>query len=61
LYNEALPAKIGIKIWQPHGLLMPSKIKAQKMSKTYTLFRLKQIESMHGHWFISLREQDHAF
>jgi len=31
------------------------------MSKTYTLFRLKQTESMNGHWFISLREQDHAF
>jgi len=31
------------------------------MSKTYTVFRLKQIESIHGHWFISLREQDHAF
>jgi len=31
------------------------------MSKTYTSFCLKQIESMHGHWFISLREQDHAF
>jgi len=31
------------------------------MSKTYALFRLKQLESMHGHWFISLREQDHAF
>jgi len=30
------------------------------MSKTYTLFRLKQIESMHGYWFISLQEQDHA-
>jgi len=40
---------------------MPYKKKAQKMSKTYTLFRLKQIESMHGHWFIPLREQDHAF
>ena len=34
---------------------------AQKISKKYTLFRLKQIESIHGHWFISLREQDHAF
>jgi len=31
------------------------------MSKTYTVFRLKQIESLHEHWFISLREQDHAF
>jgi len=31
------------------------------MSKTCTIFRLKQTESMHGHWFISLREQDHAF
>jgi len=31
------------------------------MSKTYTLFRLKQIESMHGHWFILLRQQHHAF
>jgi len=31
------------------------------MSKTYTVFRLKQIESMHGHWFTSLREQYHAF
>jgi len=26
------------------------------MSKTYTVFRLKQIESMHAHWFIFLRE-----
>jgi len=26
------------------------------MSKTYTLFRLKQLESMHGHWLISFRE-----
>jgi len=34
---------------------------APKMSKTYTVFRLKQIESLHEHWFISLREQDHAF
>jgi len=31
------------------------------MSKTYTLFYLKEIESMHGHWYISLPEQDHAF
>jgi len=31
------------------------------MSKTYTVFRLKQIESMHGHWLTSLLEQDHAF
>jgi len=31
------------------------------MSKTYTVFCLKQIEIMHGHWFIFLREQDHAF
>jgi len=31
------------------------------MSKTCTVFRLKQIESMHGRWFISLWEQDHAF
>jgi len=31
------------------------------MNKTYVVFRLKQIESMHEHWFISLREQDHAF
>jgi len=31
------------------------------MSKTYRLFRLKQIESMHGHWFISLPEQDYEF
>jgi len=31
------------------------------MSKTYTLFRLKQIESIRRHWFIPLREQDHAF
>jgi len=31
------------------------------MSKAYKLFRLKQIESMHGHWFISLWEQDHEF
>jgi len=31
------------------------------VSNTYTVFRLKQIESMHGHWFISLREQGHAF
>jgi len=31
------------------------------MSKTYTLFCLKQVESMHGHWYISLPEQDHAF
>jgi len=31
------------------------------MTKTCIVFRLKQIESMHGHWYISLREQDHAF
>jgi len=31
------------------------------MRNTYAVFRLKQIESMHGHWFISLCEQDHAF
>ena len=31
------------------------------MSKTYTLFRFKQLESMHGHWLISLQEQDHVF
>jgi len=31
------------------------------MNKSYTLFRLKQVESMHGHWFISLLKQDHAF
>ena len=31
------------------------------MSKTYIVFRLKQTESMNRHWFISLREQDHAF
>jgi len=36
-------------------------MKTQKISKTYVVFRLKQIESMHGDWFISLREQDHAF
>jgi len=31
------------------------------MTKAYVVFRLKQIESMHGHWFISLREQYHAY
>jgi len=31
------------------------------MSRTYAVFCLKQIESMHGHWFISLREEYHAF
>ena len=38
----------------------PLKQTAQKLSKTYKVFRLKQIESMRGHWFISLWEQDHA-
>jgi len=30
----------------------------QKMSKTYIL---KQIENMHGHWFISLGQQEYAY
>jgi len=38
----------------------PLKQTIQNLSKTYTVFRLKQVKNVHGHWFISLREQGHA-
>jgi len=60
VYKEALPAKIGIRYGCSVVCWSPLKSTAQKLSKTYTVFCLKQIESMHGHWFISLRKQDHA-
>ena len=32
------------------------------MSKPYSMvLTLKQIESMHGYWFVSLGQQEHAF
>jgi len=60
-YKEALPANIGIRYSCPMVGWSPQKQTAQKMSKTYTVFRLKEIESIHGHWFISLRARPCIF
>jgi len=59
--QRSIPAKIGIRYDNPMACWNPIKQITQKMTKTCIVFRLKQIESMHGHWYISLREQDHAF
>ena len=40
--------------------LSPTKISSSKHEQNIE-FGLKQIENMHGHWFISLGQQEHAF
>jgi len=43
VYKEALPAKIGIRYGCSVVCWSPLKSTAQKLSKTYTVFCLKQI------------------
>jgi len=42
------------------GLLKPTKINGSKHDQNIW-FGLKQIENMHGHWFISVGQREHAF
>ena len=60
LYKEDLPEKIGIRDGSPTFFSNPANTNGSKDEQNIE-FSLKQIDNMHGHWFISLGQQEHAF
>jgi len=62
LYKEALPAKISMRDGSPIVCYFWSltKINGSKHEQNIQ-FGLKEIENMHGHWFISFGQEEHAF